>query len=146
MTVEVVGGPHGGVRGVGKDGTVEWGVGFHDVDQIFCLPVPEKAKKQHNFVVLPSKSSEETILWTYVEPTGKELREGEHPGPGAAAKAIDLALKAVGKRVIFPDAKEFKSAVPESHRKNEATYHVKAFRGSKEGAQEDFSMPVRHLI
>ena len=35
--------------------------------------------------------------------------------------------------VIEPDVQEFASAVPEPHRKGEKAYHVKAFRGSKEG-------------
>lgn len=37
-------------------------------------------------------------------------------------------------RVVRPDEKEFVSAMPEPHRKTEKAYHVKAFRGSKEGA------------
>jgi hypothetical protein len=37
------------------------------------------------------------------------------------------------KAPIFPDARDFSSAVPESHRKGEKAYHVKAHRGSKEG-------------
>lgn len=36
-------------------------------------------------------------------------------------------------KVICPDEKEFVSAIPEAHRKGEKAYHVKAFRGSKEG-------------
>ena len=36
-------------------------------------------------------------------------------------------------KVITPDEREFVSATPEAHRKGEKAYHVKAFRGSKEG-------------
>ena len=36
-------------------------------------------------------------------------------------------------KVVCPNEKEFASATPESHRKSEKAYHVKAFRGSKEG-------------
>lgn len=36
-------------------------------------------------------------------------------------------------KVICPDEKQFVSATPEPHRKSEKAYHVKAFRGSKEG-------------
>lgn len=36
-------------------------------------------------------------------------------------------------QVVGPNAKEFVSAMPEAHRKGEKAYHVKAFRGSKEG-------------
>lgn len=35
--------------------------------------------------------------------------------------------------VTAPDEAEFVAAVPESHRKSEKAYHVKAFRGSKDG-------------
>jgi hypothetical protein len=36
-------------------------------------------------------------------------------------------------KVISPTENEFVSATPEAHRKGEKAYHVKAFRGSKEG-------------
>lgn len=36
-------------------------------------------------------------------------------------------------KLIYPDADEFVSAVPEAHRKTEKAYHVKAFRGGKDG-------------
>jgi len=39
----------------------------------------------------------------------------------------------VGKQVITPDEKPFASAIVQSHRKGEKAFHVKAFRGSKEG-------------
>jgi hypothetical protein len=35
--------------------------------------------------------------------------------------------------VVRPDERQFVSAMPEAHRKSEKAYHVKAFRGSKEG-------------
>lgn len=38
-------------------------------------------------------------------------------------------------QVVRPDENEFVSAMPEAHRKGEKAYHVKAFRGSKEGIQ-----------
>lgn len=38
-------------------------------------------------------------------------------------------------QVVRPDEREFVSAVPEAHRKGEKAYHVKAFRGSKEGME-----------
>jgi hypothetical protein len=40
------------------------------------------------------------------------------------------------KKVTYPDEAEFVSATPESHRKGEKAYHVKAFRGSKDGDQD----------
>lgn len=37
------------------------------------------------------------------------------------------------KGLVEPSEDEFTSAVPESHRKGEKAYHVKAFRGTKDG-------------
>lgn len=117
-------------------------------DQIFCLPVPEKAKRQHNFVVIPlhgdgvnplpdylKSSPPEPILWMFEEATGKNIVEGEDPGPAPMAEAIHHCLiqAGTGKTVIFPEAEEFESAIPQSHRKGEKAYHVKGHRGSKEG-------------
>ncbi|KAF2872780.1 hypothetical protein BDV95DRAFT_398241 [Massariosphaeria phaeospora] len=138
----------GGVRAVGADGSVEFGIAWRDVDQVFCLPVPEKAKRQHNFVVLPLHGDgvnpvpeqlaghpPEPILWTFEEPAGKNIVEGEDPGPTPIAEAIQHCLTQAGTRktVIFPTADDFASAIPQSHRKGEKAYHVKAHRGSKEG-------------
>ncbi|PSN64137.1 Rtt106-domain-containing protein [Corynespora cassiicola Philippines] len=138
----------GGIRAVGADGKVEFGIPWKDVDQIFCLPVPEKAKRQHNFVVLPvhgdgvnpvpeelKGAPPEPIVWTFEEATGKNIVEGEDPGPGPMAEAIHHCLiqAGTGKTVVFPTADEFESAIPQSHRKGEKAFHVKGHRGSKEG-------------
>lgn len=40
--------------------------------------------------------------------------------------------------VVRPDERQFVSAMPEAHRKSEKAYHVKAFRGSKEGRSTFF--------
>ncbi|KAL5413863.1 hypothetical protein PMIN03_003544 [Paraphaeosphaeria minitans] len=147
-TLELVGNKDGGVRALGADGSVEFSIAWTNVDQVFCLPVPEKAKRQHNFIVLPilgdglspgtdlrEASPPEPIVWTFEEATGKNIVEGEDPGPGPMAEAIDHCLMqaATGKAVIFPDADQFESAIPQSHRKGEKAYHVKGHRGSKEG-------------
>lgn len=36
-------------------------------------------------------------------------------------------------KLIAPEDAEFASATPEAHRKGEKAYHVKAFRGNKDG-------------
>jgi hypothetical protein len=115
-------------------------------EQIFCLPLPEKAKRQHNFIVIPvhgdgvnpvpeGSTPPEPIVWTFAEATGKEIKEGVDPGPAPIAAAINDCLKTEGvkKRVIFPDEKEFESAIVQAHRKGEKAFHVKGFRGSKDG-------------
>ncbi|KAF2833454.1 Rtt106-domain-containing protein [Ophiobolus disseminans] len=148
FTLELVDKKDGGIRAIGAGGSVEFSIAWRDVDQVFCLPVPEKAKKQHNFIIIPTHgdgvnplpehlkgSPPEPIVWTFEEATGKNIVEGEDPGPGPMAEAIHHCLiqAGTGKEVVFPDADEFASAVPESHRKSEKAYHVKAHRGSKEG-------------
>lgn len=46
---------------------------------------------------------------------------------------LDAVMQKTGVKVTYPDEAEFVAAVPESHRKGEKAYHVKAFRGSKDG-------------
>jgi hypothetical protein len=148
FTLELLDRKDGGIRAIGATGNVEFALAWKDVDQVFCLPVPEKAKKQHNFIVIPvhgdgvnpvpdelKTSAPEPIVWTFEEAIGKNIVEGEDPGPGPMAEAIHHCLiqAGTGKQVVFPDADEFASAIPESHRKGEKAYHVKAHRGSKEG-------------
>jgi len=48
-------------------------------------------------------------------------------------------------KVIGPDEKEFVSATPEAHRKGEKAYHVKAFRGSKEGKLPDLNTKLKRV-
>ncbi|OTA22171.1 Histone chaperone [Hortaea werneckii EXF-2000] len=42
-------------------------------------------------------------------------------------------LAKYGKKIARPTEKEFASAIPQSHRKGEKAWHVKAHRGTKEG-------------
>jgi hypothetical protein len=110
------------------------------LDQIFCLPVPEKTKRQHNFVAIPynahglvpiAPGAPEPIIWTAFEPGPKDTeapREPQH-----TADLLQKQLKPFGKSVVFPDEDEFASAIVQSHRKGEVAFHVKAHRGSKDG-------------
>ena len=54
---------------------------------------------------------------TYVTVTSRAIKEGWGRG----------------REVVTPRKEEFVSALTESHRKGEPAWHVKAFRGSKEG-------------
>lgn len=45
-------------------------------------------------------------------------------------------------KVVRPDEREFVSAMPEAHRKGEKAFHVKAFRGSKEGIHPYHSIQI----
>jgi hypothetical protein len=112
----------------------------HLTDQIFCLPVPEKTKRQHNFVVIPNNAhgllpiaagAPEPIIWTAFEPAAKDTEAPKEPQH--TAELLNKQLKPFGKRVVFPDETEFASAIQQSHRKGEVAFHVKAHRGSKDG-------------
>ncbi|KAF2204239.1 Rtt106-domain-containing protein [Delitschia confertaspora ATCC 74209] len=148
LTLELIlgKGGDGGIRGIGASKAVEFAIAWKDVDQIFCLPIPEKAKRQHNFIVIPlhgdginpapvGSAPPEPIVWTFEEATGKNIVEGEDPGPGPMAEAIHHCLlqAKTGKTVIFPEENDFSSAIVQSHRKGEKAYHVKAYKGSKDG-------------
>lgn len=80
----------------------------------------------------------EPMVWAFDEAIGKNIKEGEDPGPGTMAAEISQHLKPYGKRVVFPEEREFASAIPQSHRKGEKAFHVKAFRGSKDGKLRSF--------
>lgn len=136
---------HEGIRAIDATGNVEFGVSWDGIEQVFCLPVPEKQKRAWNYVVIPKGNDgltvneagaqlSEQMVWTYQELSAKEAAASSAPAePHHTAGLLDQHLAPMGKSVVEPDEKEFASAVPQSHRKGEKAYHVKAFRGSKEG-------------
>lgn len=64
--------------------------------------------------------------------TGQQVGNADgEKGEGLVRRILDENLSQT--KVVCPDEREFASAVPEAHRKGEKAYHVKAFRGSKEG-------------
>lgn len=107
------------------------------------LPVPEKNQKQYNFCLLPSTekaSSVEPIIWTVNHGPLKSCKIEDPdlakiaPGPDDVLEnALNHVLQKTGLQLTLPSEKEFASAIRESHRKSDIAYHVKAFRGSKEG-------------
>ncbi|EXJ77749.1 hypothetical protein A1O3_09978 [Capronia epimyces CBS 606.96] len=106
------------------------------------LPVPEKAAKQYNFCLLPKpESSVEPIIWAVNHGPLKSCHISSPelaklaPSPDEVLEAaLDFVLnKSSGVGLTFPTAEEFASAKPESHRQADKAYHVKAFRGSKDG-------------
>lgn len=109
-------------------------------DQIFSMPVPEKTKRQHNFIILPTNAygllpvllgAPGPILWTVFEPGPKDVDAPSEPAHTTAL--LNAQLAPFGKKVVFPDPNEFESAIKEPHRKSEAAYHVKAHLGAKDG-------------
>lgn len=64
--------------------------------------------------------------------TGQQV--GHNPGETAEALIRKVLNDNMAQtNVICPDDRQFVSAMPEPHRKKEKAFHVKAFRGSKEG-------------
>ncbi|KIW31804.1 uncharacterized protein PV07_03396 [Cladophialophora immunda] len=124
---------------------VDMEVPLDQVAYALRLPIPEKAAKQYNFVLLlKSESSNsnntEAIIWAVND---GPLKSCHIPSPDLAKIApgpndilenvLDHLLQKSGKGLTLPTAEEFSSAKPESHRKGDKAYHVKAFRGSKDG-------------
>lgn len=147
LSLQVIGGRHGGIRAVNPAGNTgspwEFGLAWRDMDQVFCLPVPEKAKRAWNYIVIPygddgigepDGAAPVQVLWTYNELSAKEAAASTAPAePDHTLTLLEKHLAPFRKTVTTPNDDEFASAVPQSHRKGEKAYHVKAFRGSKEG-------------
>ncbi|KAM5435694.1 hypothetical protein MferCBS31731_006143 [Microsporum ferrugineum] len=134
-------------------GEVEFGVPVAKIQHVLCLPVPEKAQRQFNFCIIPEYKDGitsapdgmitfEPMVWTVPDapPRSAYLGSGTPVVESASlAETYQTYFQSVlnGKlkhvKVSCPDEKEFVSATPEAHRKSEKAYHVKAFRGSKEG-------------
>ncbi len=132
--------PKLGARAISADGGTEIYITWADVQEVICLPVPEKAQAQYNFCLFPSSLGAEQILWTVPEtvPKPSALAEGPavkeiKPFRSLMLPVINNALKAYRKKVVVPDDAEFASQVVQGNRKGETAYHVKAFRGAKEG-------------
>ncbi|KAL2828687.1 Rtt106-domain-containing protein [Aspergillus cavernicola] len=130
---------------------VEFGVPFDRIQHVLCLPVPEKNQRQFNFCIIPQYADginpppegepiPETVVWTVNDgpPKAAFSGAGKQIGNGDGETTENLVRRVLDEnlvhtRVVRPDAQEFVSAMPEAHRKGEKAYHVKGFRGSKEG-------------
>jgi len=126
---------------------VEHVLPFASIDQAFCLPVPEKAQRQWNFVLFPKPGATaadgtpcEQIVFSLSETAPKLAQSAERQYSeedsyvSVTRTEMDGILQQYGKRVTLPTDAEFASSIPQPHRKGEKAYHVKAHRGSKDGA------------
>jgi len=124
---------------VAGDASVEFAVNWDTVQDVFCLPLPEKAQAQYNFCVLSDGLTSDPILWTVPDTLPKDgVFQGPSVQQGDTYKSIliseiNRALKMHNKHVVEPNKDEFASQIVQAHRKGEVAYHVKAFRGSKDG-------------
>jgi len=108
-------------------------------DYVFCLPVPERAKPQHNFVVIPKQDSgSDIIVWTAPDINPKAPSPDQ--GPHVMAQHLDVQLAKFAKRVTWPDDNEFISVSSKAGK----SYGVRAHRGSKEGRHLTFVFWLRH--
>ena len=94
-------------------------------------------------------STSEPLVWTVNEGAAIQSQCNDSTMQKALGKsdqvledALEYAMRRSQIKVIYPDQTEFVSAMPESHRKSEKAYHVKAFRGSKDGRHVEHSFPV----
>lgn len=118
----------------------EFGIPWGSIAQILRLPVPEKAAASHNYCIFPKggdglasdKTAEgyETMVWGAAD--AKKKNQEDVP---TESEALLAALKDVKAKVVEPKESEFVSAAKHPMRKDEKQYHVKAFRGSKEGKE-----------
>jgi hypothetical protein len=101
--------------------------------------VPEKAQPSWNYCVFPKygdgvnsapdgANSYEPIVWTVPEDKTKNTAESTP----SWKDTITIAIQA-HKPVLEPSTGEFFSQLPQVQRKGEKAYHIKAFRGSKDG-------------
>ncbi|KAI9872599.1 MAG: hypothetical protein M1830_001426, partial [Pleopsidium flavum] len=132
----------------------EVGIAWRDVQHAVCLPVPEKAQRQYTFCVFPAYGdgvtvapegvrAAEPMVWTVPDTIPKNANLGSEKGGGGEQgeetskvfmqRFLATSLGHVRKKIIEPEEREFASTLVQAHRKGEKAYHVKAFRGSKDG-------------
>ena len=123
----------GGIRVRNANDDVETLILYERIEDIVCLPVPEKAQAQHNFCVFASThtsqdlfSPPEHILWTLPAASTAPTKAG-------LIEALNRGLQPYDMRVEEPNKEEFSSQLSQAVRKGETAYHVRAFRGAKEG-------------
>ncbi|KAK0849643.1 hypothetical protein LTR03_005061 [Friedmanniomyces endolithicus] len=125
---------------------VDYSLPVEQIDQVFCLPVPEKQQRQWNFVIFPKPGATtangvpcEQVVFTMSEvaatgatPSGQNIT-AQDTFITVTERELNALLQPQGKHVVTPNAAEFVSSIPQPQRKGEKAYHVKAHRGSKDG-------------
>jgi hypothetical protein len=141
-------GVHGGVRGLDPAGNIEVSMAWNVIgtkwnheervwswyicpDYAFCLPVPDRAKPQYNFVVIPKPDIPNVEAIVLTAPEANSKAPNAQQGPDAITQNLNSQLGKFGKQVISPSDAEFVSQP--SSTKGIKTYGIRAHRGSKEG-------------
>ena len=126
---------------------IECDIAWNDIENIVCVPVPDKAQLQYNFCIFlrssTGSSDQEQILWTVPDTIPKAgLVESPIAVSDETYKYLFLRMlnrNHEGPKIILPDEKEFTSqGIQNSGRKGEKPSYVKAFRGSKDGMFVNF--------
>ena len=135
--------PDQGIRATNSAGEVENSTKWAEVLEVACLSVPEKAQAQYNFCVFSASSDGlplAQLLWTVTDTDPKEGTVDPSIYKLATGKYRSLLLAAINhglapykKRVTEPSDQEFVSQLAQAHRKGQTAYHIKAFRGAKDG-------------
>lgn len=129
-----------------QSNNVEYSISNSQIEQAFCLPVPEKQQRQWNFVLFPQAGTAnaegmpcEQMVFTMNETkpddassSTRATAEGD-TYVSVTEPELNALLQPYGKNVVRPTDAEFSSSIPQSHRKGEKAYHIKTHKGSKEG-------------
>ena len=111
-------------------------------EQVVAVPVPEKVQPQHNFVVIPSDPTQDSLVWSVnTNWSSKNISfrasassvDGGDTWIDAVGRVLNQELRPYGRKLVQVDPNEFESSIVQAHRKSEKGYHVKAWRGSKDG-------------
>ena len=128
-----------GIRAKNANDEIEAYIPFAMADDVVCLPIPEKAQAQYNFCVFSNTAdynsgpaSVEQMLWTVSDVPNKN-----NPNLPTKAGLMEVLNKGLQEhsdiQVVEPSKEEFSSQLQQAVRKGETAYHVRAFRGAKEG-------------
>lgn len=118
------------------------------IEQAFCMAVPDKQARQTNFVLYPKvEEGVEPVVFALNEAapvqgalTGCGAIEEGDTYASLTEKSLNRTLVLTGIKLVKPTDAEFASAIPQSHRKGEKGYHVRAHRGSKEGEKRPHAL------
>ena len=87
-------------------------------------------------------STAEPLLWTVndgaplqIQVYDSDMRNAIGESDRIVEAALEYIMRENKTKVTYPEEAEFVSATPEAHRKGEKAYHVKAFKGSKDGME-----------
>lgn len=96
--------------------------------------MPEKATPAHYFALVPLSPTADTLVFTVPPALPPSVASADGTTYEAHIQSLlNTHLSPQHKKVILPTAREFSSALVQAHRKGERAWHVKAWRGSKEG-------------